>query len=265
MTTTQTFTYETGDQSVSVRNEAPAVRIDGNVATLRLYDTIDSWGERFGVSAGEFSTVLDEIPSNVDEIHLRINSPGGEVYEGLAIMNALRAHPARVVAFVDGIAASAASTLAVSADELVMSPNSELMIHEAWGMAVGNASDLRSMADNLDRHSDNIASIYAARAEGDVAFWRAAMAAESWYSAQEAVDAGLADRIDGADDDGARNAFDLSAFKYANRAEAPAPKFSTEPPDPSPVENSTGDDDPAGDVVPSTVRKDLVRLHLADI
>lgn len=249
-----------------VRNEAPPVQVDGTTATLRMYDTIDSWGEMFGVSASEFSTVLDDLPDNIDTIALRINSPGGEVYEGLAIMNALRAHPARIVAHIDGIAASAASFLAVSADELVMSPHSELMIHEAWGMAVGNADDLRAMASNLERHSVNIASIYDEKAGGGVDFWRDAMRAESWYSAAEAVEAGLADRVDGVDGTGARNTFDVSAFRYASRAEAPAPKISTDPPDLSPVENSTGDADPAGDVVPMPpVHRELVALKLAGL
>jgi hypothetical protein len=77
-----------------------------------------------------------------------------------------------------------------------MAKNSEMMIHDAWGLCVGNADDMVKMAGELDHFSDNIASIYAAKAGGDVADWRAAMQAETWYSAQEAVDAGLADRVD---------------------------------------------------------------------
>lgn len=204
------------------RNEAPAVEVKDGVATLRLYDPVDSWGEFFGVSAKEFAGVLDELPDDVTEIRLHINSPGGEVFDGIAILNALRAHPARVVAIVDGLAASAASFIACGADELIMARNSELMIHDAWGLCVGNAADMLSMAEILDRLSDNIASIYLEKAGGTLADWRTAMAAESWYSADEAVEAGLADSVD-KKKPATKNAFDLSMFNFAGRDAAPAP------------------------------------------
>ena len=204
------------------RNETPAADIDGTVATLRLYDPVDSWGEMFGVSAKEFTSAIDELPDEVEEIRLHINSPGGDVFDGIAILNALRAHDARVIAIVDGIAASAASFIACGADELIMARNSELMIHDAWGLCVGNAADMLAMADMLGRLSDNIASIYAEKSGGDVATWRAAMAAESWYSADEAVEAGLADKVDKTKK-AAKNQFDLSVFNYAGRDAAPDP------------------------------------------
>jgi len=204
------------------RNEAPTAAVEGTVATMRLYDPVDSWGDIFGVSAKEFSVALDGLPDEVEEIRLHINSPGGDVFDGIAILNALRAHSARVVAVVDGIAASAASFIACGADELVMAQNSELMIHDAWGVCVGNAADMVSMADMLGRLSDNIASIYFDKAGGDMAQWRAAMAAESWYSADEAVAVGLADRVD-RKKAAAKNSFDLSMFTYPGREAAPTP------------------------------------------
>lgn len=210
-----------------VRNEEPAPAIDGDIATFRLYDPVDSWGEWYGTSAKEFVAALDALPSRVTEVRLHINSPGGEVFEAIAITNALRSHPARVVAIVDGIAASAASFIACAADETVMAPNSELMIHDAWGLCVGNAADMHEMADVLDHLSDNIASIYAAKAGSTAEAWREAMSAESWYSAEEAVAAGLADRVDAPepdeDEDEARNRHDLTIFTYAGREAAPAP------------------------------------------
>lgn len=205
------------------RNEAPLADVAGKVATMRLYDPVDSWGDVFGVSAKEFSAALDELPDDVEEIRLHINSPGGEVFEGIAILNALRTHNARVVAVVDGIAASAASFIACGADELIMARNSELMIHDAWGMCVGNAADMTSMASMLGRLSDNIASIYAEKSGGDLSVWRDAMAAESWYSADEAVKAGLADRVDKKKSSAAKDAFDLSMYNFAGRDAAPAP------------------------------------------
>lgn len=194
------------------------------VATLRLYDPIDSWGGEWGVSAKEFAASLQALPADTTEIRLHINSPGGEVYEGITMMNLLRQHSARVVAFVDGLAASAASFVAVAADETVMGENSQLMIHDAWGLCVGNAADMRDLGSRLDQISDNIASVYAKKAGGSVADWRTAMLAESWYSAEEAVAAGLADRVDEAGK-AVKNAFDLSVFTYAGRDEAPAPSL----------------------------------------
>jgi ATP-dependent Clp endopeptidase proteolytic subunit ClpP len=207
---------------------APDIRTDGSTATLRLYDPIDSYGEFWGVSAKEFASTLDSLPEGTSEIRLHINSPGGEVHEGLAILNALRAHPARVVAVVDGLAASAASFIATGADELVMGRNTELMIHDAWGVAIGPAEDLRQLADRLDSLSANIASIYAEKAGGELAGWREAMRTETWYSAQEAVDAGLADSVLAKPDPEptaapAKARWDYSLFAHAGRAAAPAP------------------------------------------
>lgn len=175
---------------------APPVK-DASQVELRLYSAIDSWGGDWGTSAAEFAAALDKVPDGTTEIHLHVNSPGGEVYEGLAIMNALRSHPARIIAHVDGLAASAASFIVASADEVVMAPHSELMIHEAHGAAVGPADTMRAMAADLDRISDNLASIYAARAGGDVTHWRDLMRAETWMTAEQAVASGLADRVDG--------------------------------------------------------------------
>lgn len=205
------------------RAEIPTATVENGVATIRLYDIIDSWGEYWGVNAKEFVAILDEL-QGVNEIQLRINSPGGDVFEAIAIMNALRAHSARVVAIVDGIAASAASFIAASADELVMSKNSELMIHDAWGVCVGNATDMTAMAAVLDHLSDNIASVYAEKAGADTEAWRALMTAETWLSADEAVAAGVADRVDG-DSAAIENSFDLSLFAHAGRAAAPEPKI----------------------------------------
>jgi ATP-dependent protease ClpP protease subunit len=178
------------------RNEAPAVRIDGTTATLRLFDPIDSWGEWWGMSAKEFARTLDELPGHIATIELLINSPGGDAFDGMAIVNVLRAHKARTVAVVQGLAASAASFIACAADELVMAPNSTLMIHDAWGVCMGNADDMLEFGSVLDKLSDNIADIYAVKSGDDVADIRAAMKAEAWYSAEDAVAANLADRVE---------------------------------------------------------------------
>jgi len=205
-------------ERIPIRAEAPAVRGDETTAVLRLYDVIDSWGGPWGVSAQEFADVLDALPDTVDTIEVHVNSPGGEAMEGVAILNLLRQHSAHYVAIVDGVAASAASFIAAGADEVVMSPNSEMFVHRAWGMVVGNAEDMTSFAGELDHLDRNLASIYAKKAGGTVDEWLAAMTAETWFSADEAVAAGLADRVDGeAATTEAKNRFDLSIFKNSRR------------------------------------------------
>lgn len=236
-----------GGEGKSARAELSPT-VENGVALIRLYDVIDSYGGYWGVSAKEFAETLDGLDSGVSEIHLHINSPGGEVFEAVAILNLLRNHKARVVAIVDGLAASAASFLACGVDELIMADNSELMIHDAWGICVGAAADMTSMAGLLDHLSDNVASIYAAKSGGDVAGWRAAMLAETWYSAAEAVDAKLADRAGTVEEAGdpveiekEADPFDLSVFKYQGREQAPAPTASRV--DPTEAEEQAADDE----------------------
>lgn len=216
------------------------------ISVLRLYDPIDSWGGDWGVSAKEFAASLAGLPDGTQEIRLHINSPGGEVFEAIAILNQLRQHEAKVVAYVDGIAASAASVLAAGADETVMGQNATLMVHDAWGFVIGNAADMHSQADVLDKLSDNLASVYAAKANGTVEEWRDIMRAETWMTATEALDAGLADRIGSQSNASAASArFDLTVFSYAGRDDAPAPRIPLAPaaratkPPAEPAENNT--------------------------
>jgi hypothetical protein len=144
-------------------------------------------------------------------------------------MNTLRQHQARVVCTVDSVAASAAGFIAVGAsDELIVAENAEIMAHLPWVMTVGDSADMRKAADRLDQIGQNIASIFAERAGGDVADWMDVLTAETWWSAQEAVDAGIADRVLKApkrkSDNKARNTVDLSVFNHAGRGHAPAPR-----------------------------------------
>ncbi|MFW6598127.1 head maturation protease, ClpP-related [Propionibacteriaceae bacterium Y2011] len=213
-----------------VRADVPANTGSDQVAVLRIYDPIDSWGGPWGLSAKEFVEALDGIPEDTAEIHLHINSPGGMVWEGLAILNAIRQHPARVTTVVDGLAASAASFIAMGADEVVMAPNSELMIHNPYGLAIGDHLVMAKMSDDLVHETKNLADIYRRKAGGDLEAWLAAMADESWYSAEEAVEAGLADRLlDDApsDQSNLKARFNLSTFAHAGRDHAPAPRVRT--------------------------------------
>ena len=189
---------------------------DESVADVYIYDEIGY----FGVTAADFVGAILDIDAETIALHL--NTPGGDVFDGIAIYNALRQHPANIEVTVDALAASAGSFIAMAGDKVVMTKNASLMIHDAHGLAIGNAVDMRELADLLDRQSDNIASIYAERAGGSIEEWRAAMQAETWYSADEAVKAGLADEVQGAGK-GAKNTFDLSIYSYAGRDAAPAP------------------------------------------
>lgn len=190
-----------------------------DVADVYIFDAIDpAWG----MAASDFVKELNAVKA--PEINVHLNSPGGNVFDGMAILNALRNHPSKITTVVDGLAASIASVIAMGGDEVVMSRNSQLMIHNASGAAIGDAKTMRELADVLERQSDNIASVYAERAGGDVGEWRAAMGAETWYSAQEAVTAGLADRITEKPAPAeATNRFDLSIFNHAGRDAAPKP------------------------------------------
>jgi HK97 family phage prohead protease len=206
----------------AVRNQS-----DGSAepATVLIFDEI---GGSFGVNAEDFARDLEQIDAPL--IRVRINSPGGSVFDALAIYNALNHHPARIQVFVDALAASAASIVAMGGDEIVMMPGSQMMIHDASAVQDGNAEDMAKMSTFLDRQSANVADLYRLRAGGEEAEWRALMRAETWMFAREAVALGLADRVEAppkAPDverpDVMTRSFDLSGFRYAGREAAPAP------------------------------------------
>ena len=171
----------------------PASAGDGTVATIRMYGPIDSWGGFWGISTKDMGIVLDALPDSVTQIILRINSPGGEVFEGMSILNMLRAHKASVTAVVDGLAASAASFVAAGCGETVMSPGSQMMIHSPMSFSYGNAGEFRKTADVLDSVEASMVEIYTEKA-GDKD-WAALLSDETWMTATASVELGLADRI----------------------------------------------------------------------
>lgn len=203
-------------------------------ATVYIYDEIGY----FGVSAADF--VRDVGGLDVDEIELHINSPGGDAFDGIAIYNVLQQHPAKVTTHVDSLAASAASFIAMQ-DRVVVTKQATLMIHDAHGLVIGNAADMRDTSELLDKISDTIASIYADKTGGTVEEFRAMMRDETWFNAEEAMAAGLVDEIQGASST-AENGWDLSIFAYAGRSKAPAPKL-------NPVNIQVGDSVTNGPIV----------------
>jgi ATP-dependent protease ClpP protease subunit len=229
-----------------------------NDETTEVYilDEIGYWG----TDASEFSRLLLEI--DTPKIDLHLNSPGGEFYDGVTIYNAIKAHSADVTVYVDGMAASAASFIAQAGNKIIMNEGSMMMIHDAAGITFGPAVEHHKNGDVLDKVSNIVAGLYAARAGGTTETWRAFMLEETWYNAEEAVDAGLADEV-GGESSKPTNKWDLTIFNYAGRDKAPAPeeierKITTrakEAPVTVPVETS-GETPPAGTptlAVPPTV------------
>lgn len=192
--------------------------VTGGTAEVWIYDEIGYWG----VTAEVFAKQVAQL--DVSAITVRLNSPGGDAFDGIAIHNALRSHPAPVTVVVDALAASAASVIAMAGDTIIMNSGSQMMIHDASGLCMGNARDMEEMREVLDRMSDSLAAFYAERAGGDAASWREAMQAETWYTADEAVAAGLADQVASKQSDPAATAkFDLSVYQHADPAKRPAP------------------------------------------
>lgn len=207
------------------RQEKPrALEMHGDVATLYLYDAIvsdDISAEYFGgVSAESLVPQIRSIKGGT--LHLRINSPGGDVFAAQAIVQAIRDSGARVIAHVDGYAASAATVIATAADEIEMSDGAMYMIHCAWSFAMGNADDMLETAALLDKIDGVIAGQYAKKAGKSADEMKTLMDAETWFTAQEAVDAGLVDRV--AESPKVKASWDLSAY-----AKAPAHKPEPEP------------------------------------
>lgn len=192
--------------------EAPrniAVKAEGEEATLYIYDAIGGW---FGLPAADFVKELNGI--SAPTIHLRINSPGGDVFEARAMATAIREHKSNIIAHVDGVAASAATLLAIAAKKTVMSEGAFFMIHQAWSIAMGNADDMLRMVDLLEKADLSIAADYmkkTGKPKQQVVDW---MAAETWFTAQEAKDAGFVDELAGDADAAAKAAgqWNLAAY-----------------------------------------------------
>jgi ATP-dependent protease ClpP protease subunit/2'-5' RNA ligase len=191
-----------------------------DTAEVYLYSEIGMWG----VSADMFAREMSEVKAKT--INLHINSPGGEVFDGVAIYNTLKNHPARIEVSIDGLAASAASFIACAGDRIVIMRHAQMMIHDAAGFCMGNGKDMSSMADLLESLSDTIADIYMQRAGGNIAMWRERMRAETWLNAQEALALKLVDEVAGnplEPDAKPKSEWDLTVFAYAGREHAPAP------------------------------------------
>jgi len=180
--------------------------------TLMIYDEIGEWG----ISAKMMRQALAGITT--PRIRLEINSPGGDVFAGIAMFNDLVQHAARIEVVVTGVAASAASVIAMAGDDIAIHGNAFLMIHNAWAMTVGDQNDHAATMQALAGIDTALARTYARRAGDDVDAITAMMNAETWMDAEQAVDRGFADRIvEDESEPTARAAFDLSVFNKTPR------------------------------------------------
>jgi len=185
-----------------------AIRARGTGAEVAIYDEIGA----YGVSAKGFLAELGALPDGTP-VDLRLNSPGGSVFDAVAIYNALQRHAGTVTVWIDGIAASAASYIAMAGDEIVMPENAFLMIHDPSGLAMGTAGDMRAMAEALDKIAGSLVRGYAAKSGKTDDEIAELMAAETWLDAADAVAAGFADRL--ADPVRMAARFDIGRFRNA--------------------------------------------------
>ena len=165
----------------------------GDPATVQIFDQIgEDWYGGSGLSAKQFSDVLNEIGNG--PLLVEINSPGGNVWDGLSIYNQLRGRKAPVTTRVVGIAASIASIIALAGDRVEMADAALMMIHDPSGMASGTSEDMRKMAEALDQHAEVLVGVYHKKTGRSAESIRAAMKAETWFTTAEALDFGLVDK-----------------------------------------------------------------------
>jgi ATP-dependent Clp protease protease subunit len=174
-----------------------------------LYDVVGE-GLFGGMSAKMFIAEVQKL-GQVDVINLHINSPGGQVFDGVAIYNSLKNHPARIEVDIDSVAASIASVIAMAGDEIRIAANGMMMIHDPMGRVAGNSADMRKAADLLDQVQQVIASTYAKRTGKKDAQIKDMMSAETWMTAAEALEMGFADLVTDEQRIAACSGFDFSA------------------------------------------------------
>lgn len=188
---------------------------------LYVYETIgfDCFAENGGVTANKVKDALAEM-KGVKTLNVFINSEGGDVFEAKSIYSQLQRFDAEKVVHIDGLAASAATLVAMAGDRIVSSPVATWMVHEAWSGAMGNAADMRAYADILDLESQSIADVYAKQTGGTPQEMRELMLAETWMNAQQSLEKGFSDELAGDDEDDDENDGEESS-ETMNRPRSP--------------------------------------------
>lgn len=226
--------YENRHANIPARTEGDWYKIvnkksdKDSAAKVYLYGSVGGWD---GVEVNQFVKDLADVDASTIKLH--INSPGGAVFDAIAIYNALKQHDAEVHTIIDGIAASAASFIAMAGETVTATRNATIMIHDAIAGCYGNRADMLETANLLDKVSNNIADIYAYNAGGTELEWRELMKAETWFTAAEARAVNLVDVVLDSDDsddsdedapDKASNSWNLGGmFNYEGRKAAPSP------------------------------------------
>ena len=162
-----------------------------DTAEISIYDEIGFCG----VSAASFAQDLKSCGNNLKQINLHIHSPGGDVFDGIAIYNLLKNHPANVTVYIDGLAASMASVIAMAGNEVIMPENAMMMIHKPWGIQGGDAEDMRKYADLLDKVENTLIPAYATKTGKTPEELAEMLSAETWLNGKECVEQGFADKL----------------------------------------------------------------------
>jgi ATP-dependent Clp protease protease subunit len=206
-----------------VKQQSPLANADENRPAFLIYDVIDAW---WGVSAEMIKRDLLTV-SDATDIDVYINSPGGDVFEATAIYSSLKAHPAKIHVHIDGIAASAATRIALAGDTIEIADSGFYMIHYAWTLALGNAQEIRDTADMLDKVDNTIVNDYEKRTDAGEEQVRTWMQAETWFTAQEALEYGFVDSImqDESTDKTTNKAWDLTTYQNAPEPKSPENTF----------------------------------------
>lgn len=193
----------------------------GDEATIYLHGVIGGWwGD---IDATEFTKALTAIKAST--IHLRINSPGGDVFDARAMMTAVKQHPAKVIAHIDGLAASAATDICMACDEREISKGAFFMLHNAWTIAIGDRFDMHEVGNLLEKVDNAITDDYMAVSKQEREQVTAWMDAETWFTADEAAEHGFVDRIVEVAGS-AKNTWNLSAYANAPKIDdQPVPTF----------------------------------------
>ena len=164
-------------------------------AEIIIYDQIGyDWWTGGGVTAKSFSEELKKLDSSVNEISVRINSPGGDVFDGVAIYNRLKQHSAKKIVYIDGLAASIASIIALAGDEIVIGEGALFMIHLPWTFSMGNRMELENTINRLTDVEEQLLSIYAKKSKMDRQEIRTMLEKETWLDADQAIEFGFVDR-----------------------------------------------------------------------
>lgn len=241
---------------------------DGADATIYIYDVISA---EWGVGAMQVIEALAQA-KGVETLHVHINSPGGDVFEGRAIMAALRAFDGKTVAHIDSLCASAATSIALACNEVEMSDGAFFMIHNAMTISFGNKNDLRETADTLEKIDGAIAGDYIGKTGKDEKQVREWMDAETWFTAQEAMEHGFIDRMMEPEKMPKKmpkkmeDRWNLAAFDKAPQAlkEPPPEPDAPESPPPDPVAQTNNEQEPAAaGFFMSTANANRLRLSIA--